>query len=144
MGSISQEQIDKIRYLWSKNAFINLLNIQIDEVGDKTSKISIEVDRDIHTNHWLGVHGGVLATMADVNAGLIGASIGKVVVTINININYISKPRGKGRLIAVGDTLHAGRTTMIVHSQIRDEDNRLICDATLTMLLAGELDDLLK
>ena len=139
---MEQEKLANIRRIWSKNAFVNLLKVKIDDVTEGKSRISLTIDPEVHTNHWLGLHGGVLATMADVNAGLIGASFGKVLLTVNFNINYVGKSRGEGLIIAEGETIHHGKTTMVIRSKIKDDMGRLLCEASLVMLVAGELKDL--
>ena len=50
-----------IRKMWSSNAFMNVLKIQIKEVHCGGATLEMPIDFDIHTNHWLGVHGGAMA-----------------------------------------------------------------------------------
>ena len=47
-----------IRKMWSSNAFMNVLKIEIKEVHCGGATLVMTIDFDIHTNHWLGVHGG--------------------------------------------------------------------------------------
>ena len=71
-----------IKQIWSSSAFMNLLKIEIDEIHCGGATVKMPIDFDIHTNHWLGVHGGALAALADAVMGITGASVGEVVQTI--------------------------------------------------------------
>lgn len=44
-----------IRKMWSSNAFMNVLKIEIKEVHCGGATLVMPIDFDIHTNHWLGV-----------------------------------------------------------------------------------------
>ena len=78
-----------IKQIWSSSAFMNLLKIEIYEIHCGGAKGKMPIDFDIHTNHWLGVHGGALAALADAVMGITGASVGEVVQTLSFNINFI-------------------------------------------------------
>ena len=65
-----------IRKMWSTNAFMNVLKIQIKEVHCGGATLEMPIDFDIHTNHWLGVHGGAMAALADCVTGITCVSIG--------------------------------------------------------------------
>ena len=78
-----------IKQIWSSSAFMNLLKIEIDEIHCGGATVKMPIDFDIHTNHWLGVHGGALAALADTVMGITGASVGEVVQTLSFNINFI-------------------------------------------------------
>ena len=78
-----------IKQIWSSSAFMNLLKIEIDEIHCGGATVKMPIDFDIHTNHWLGVHGGALAALADAVMGITGASVGEVVQTLSFNINFI-------------------------------------------------------
>ena len=42
-----------IRKMWSSNAFMNVLKIEIKEVHCGGATLVMPIDFDIHTNHWL-------------------------------------------------------------------------------------------
>ena len=65
--------------------------IEIKEVHCGGATLVMPIDFDIHTNHWLGVHGGAMAALADCVTGITCASVGKICTTLNMNIDYISK-----------------------------------------------------
>lgn len=66
-----QERKESIRKIWQGNALMQVLKIRIDEVHEGGATLSMPIDFDVHTNHWLGVHGGALATLADSVCGIL-------------------------------------------------------------------------
>ena len=117
---------DHIKQIWSSSAFMNLLKIEIDEIHCGGATVKMPIDFDIHTNHWLGVHGGALAALADAVMGITGASVGEVVQTLSFNINFISNLPGTGMAIVKSQVKHHGQTTMVIMAEMTDEQNNLL------------------
>ncbi len=130
-----------IRKMWSTNAFMNVLKMEIKDVHCGGTTIEMPIDFDIHTNHWLGVHGGAMAALADSTNGITCASVGKMAQTLNMNINYISNIEGFGSLFAKSEILHKGQSTINIHTVISDASNNLICDCTTIMFVIDKLNE---
>ncbi len=137
---MSPEEI--IRNMWSGNAFMNVLKISIKEVHCGGTTLEMPIDFDIHTNHWLGVHGGAMAALADSLTGITCASVGKMAQTLSMNINYISNIRGMGKLTAKSTIVHKGQSTINIASEIRDDTDNLICTVNNIMFVAGEISEI--
>ena len=120
-----------IKQIWSSSAFMNLLKIEIDEIHCGGATVKMPIDFDIHTNHWLGVHGGALAALADAVMGITGASVGEVVQTLSFNINFISNLPGTGTAIVKSQVKHHGQTTMVIMAEMTDEQNNLLAAITI-------------
>ena len=131
-----------IKQIWSSSAFMNLLKIEIDEIHCGGATVKMPIDFDIHTNHWLGVHGGALAALADAVMGITGASVGEVVQTLSFNINFISNLPGKGTAIVKSQVKHHGQTTMVIMAEMTDEQNNLLSAITTTMFIAGHFNEI--
>lgn len=131
-----------IKQIWSSSAFMNLLKIEIDEIHCGGATVKMPIDFDIHTNHWLGVHGGALAALADAVMGITGASVGEVVQTLSFNINFISNLPGTGTAIVKSQVKHHGQTTMVIMAEMTDEQNNLLADITTTMFIAGHFNEI--
>lgn len=131
-----------IRNMWQSNAFMNVLKIKIKEVHCGGATLEMPIDFDVHTNHWLGVHGGAMAALADSLTGITCASVGKMAQTLNMNINYIGNVKGMGCLIATSKIIHKGKSTINIVSEIRDESGNLICNITNIMFVAGEISEI--
>ena len=139
---MTKEREEAIRKIWRGNALMPVLKLKIETVSDGSVTVSMPIDFEIHTNHWLGVHGGALATLADSVGGIACASIGKIAQTLNMNINYISNTKGMGSVIGIGKIAHAGQSTIVVHTQIKDDKETLMCDVSSIMFVSGELDEM--
>ncbi|MCD8360025.1 MAG: PaaI family thioesterase [Acidaminococcaceae bacterium] len=133
-----------IRQIWSGSAFMQLLKINIDEVHCGGATVSMPIEFDIHTNHWLGVHGGALAALADSVMGITGASVGEVVQTLNFNINFISNLPGTGTAIVTSQIKHHGQTTMVITAEMTDEQHNLLATITTMMFIAGHFNEIPK
>lgn len=131
-----------IKQIWSSSAFMNLLKIEIDEIHCGGATVKMPIDFDIHTNHWLGVHGGALAALADAVMGITGASVGEVVQTLSFNINFISNLPGTGTVIVKSQIKHHGQTTMVIAAEMTDEQGKLLAVITTTMFIAGHFNEI--
>ena len=125
-----------IKQIWSSSAFMNLLKIEIDEIHCGGATVKMPIDFDIHTNHWLGVHGVALASLAVAVMVITGASVGEVVQTLSFNINFISNLPGTGTAIVKSQVKHHGQTTMVIMAEMTDEQNNLLADITRSLFIA--------
>jgi uncharacterized protein (TIGR00369 family) len=87
------------------------------------------------TNGTDGVmHGGALMSLAD-SAGAVCAFLnlpqGATTSTIESKTNFFRALRS-GRALAVSTPLHAGRTTIVVQTDLRDEDGKRVALVTQT------------
>ncbi len=129
-----------IRQIWAGNAFMKLLNISIKEIHCGGVTLEMELDLDKHTNHWLGVHGGALASLADSVTGLSCATVGKVGTTLSLHIDNISNVPGMGKLIAKSEVVHNGQSTINLAAEIRDEaTDKLISKISCIMFVMDKL-----
>jgi uncharacterized protein (TIGR00369 family) len=81
------------------------------------------------------MHGGALMSLADM-AGALCAFLnlpegGTGTATIESKTNFLRALRG-GHVEAVSRPLHAGRTTAVVDTELRDADGRLVARTTQT------------
>lgn len=136
--------VTHIEQLWSGSAFMNMLQIRIDEIHCGGATVSMPIDADIHTNHWMGVHGGALAALADTVMGVTGASVGEIVKTVSLNINFISNLPGTGTAIVKSQVKHHGRTTMVITAELTDEQGKLLATIVTTMFIAGHFEEIPK
>jgi uncharacterized protein (TIGR00369 family) len=119
----------------------DLLGIVFEEIEPERVVATMPVTPDHHQP--LGyLHGGASVVLAE-SVASIGAAAGvlpeKVSFGLEINANHV-RPVQSGTLRAVGERLHAGRTTQVWQVRITDDDDRLICISRCTIALvdAGE------
>ncbi len=128
-----------IRKIWDGNPFMKALKINIREIQCGSAVLEMPIDFDLHTNHWLGVHGGALAALADCVTGITCASVGKVCTTLNMNIDYISNSRSMGCLTVKSEIVHKGKSTINIASEIYDDMNVLMCKVSYIMFIMDNL-----
>lgn len=132
---------ETIRKMWSSNAFMNVLKIAIKEVHCGGATLEMPIDFDIHTNHWLGVHGGAMAALADCVTGITCASVGKICTTLNMNIDYIANSRSMGCLVVKSELVHKGQSTINIAAEIRDDMDVLLCKVSYIMFVMDRLQE---
>ena len=128
-----------IRKMWSTNAFMNTLKIQIKEIHCGGATLEMPIDFDIHSNLWFGVHGGAMAALADCVTGITCASVGKICTTLNMNVDYISNVRGFGSLFVQSKLIHKGQSTINIVSTIKDDADNIICNVSYIMYVMDKL-----
>jgi uncharacterized protein (TIGR00369 family) len=80
------------------------------------------------------IHGGVLATLADIAMGLAvrsGIEPGRRHVTIELGVHFL-RPATPGRVHAVGRTTRIGSQIAFAQAEIRDEEGRILATASGT------------
>ncbi len=106
-------------------------DVELIEVSTGRVVISIEVNENLYNAYGI-VHGGLLFTLCDTCAGITGNTLGKNSVTLQANINYI-KSVDSGKIRAVSEVLHQGRSTMVINVKAYNDDDKLLVDSNYTM-----------
>lgn len=112
-------------------------NMTIIKAQDGIAHLSLKITDDMLNVH-KKIHGGVLFTISDSTAGACAVSLGKKVVTLNANINFI-KAVANEEIIAKGRVFHKGRSTVVVEVETYDTiTNNLLSTSSFTMFVIGE------
>lgn len=94
---------------------------------------------EIHYNTIGTVHGGVTSTLLDSAMGSAVHSLqqpGFGHATLELKVNLVRPVRlGSGTLRAVGNVIHAGRTTATAEARLIDSDDKLFAHATTTCVI---------
>lgn len=113
-----QEMINAV----NENPFGKMLNIELTGLGKGESCVEITV-LPHHLNPHGTLHGGIIATMADIAMGVAVRTTGKSGMTINLNTNFIATALLGERVIARGKVVHDGNSIVSVECTIsRGED----------------------
>lgn len=111
--------------------------IELLQIEPGHSLFKIEVAEKM-LNHYGAVHGGALYSLCDMVSGMTAYAYGVTNVTLSGNINYL-RPAGIGTLYIECNALHKGRTTVVQDVLVRDDEDRSICTARMTMYITGEV-----
>lgn len=119
--------------------FARTLAIEVLEHGPEVVRSRLAWDPSLCT---LGgvLHGGVLMALADSN-GAVCAFLNlpegaKGTTTIESKTNFLRAVRD-GHANAVSTPLHAGRTVIVVETEIRDDDGKLVGKVTQSQAVLG-------
>jgi acyl-CoA thioesterase len=92
--------------------FAEWVGIKIDRLAESYCRLSLLLD-DKCKNYTEGIHGGVLATIADTCMGGAVRSLGLQAVTAELTVNYLGKPSVGDELTAEGWIVHRGSTIIL-------------------------------
>jgi uncharacterized protein (TIGR00369 family) len=91
-----------------------------------------------HHLRTLGImHGGVLATLLDSAMGIAAGTLappGHLVVTVQLNINFIRPAWCGETLVATGEVFHAGRQTAVARGEVHTSTGTLIGSGSATFM----------
>jgi len=127
-GGLSCELVDKVLNIFNNSHFSKFVGVEIVALGNGLCRITCPVKGDL-LNSYNGVHGGVMATLADVSMGLAVATHGRKTVTAELNVNYLAQAVEGEVLVAEGRVVHQGDTLLVAECSISNSSDRLIAIA---------------
>ena len=134
---------EHIKNIYKKNPFMSdYFHVEIEDVKCGSAIVSLKTDPAKHTNHRGIIHGGVMAALADSVLGVTGASMGCVVVTVSMTVNYIKNTKPGNRMYVKSQVVHAGRSTMTIMSKLYDEENILLSEIMSSMMIVGHFEEI--
>ena len=139
-SSTLQQYLQK---LYKQNAFVNLLDMKMAHIEPGLAEIVMPIEPAKHANLYNVAHGGALASVADTAMGVAYASLGRRVVTLELNINFIKAPDPGTEVRAVGRVIHNGRKTLVVECDVLGHANVVMSKARGTFYVVGEFDKVL-
>ncbi|GAB2451128.1 thioesterase [Hymenobacter qilianensis] len=125
--------VDRIRQKLTRQQFMHHIgaNLTLIEPGRVEAELPLELK---HQQQRGFVHGGVIATMADLVAGFAGVTLipdNYGMVTADLKVSYLNPGVGK-KIVAKGWVLKAGRRLHFCEAEVWCDDV-LIAKATATM-----------
>ncbi len=134
------EQIEIARGHVSNVAFLRLLGVQLDTLGDGTAQMSLTID-DKHLQPLGIAHGGVIASLMDsvtwwAARAALGFEMNHPMVSVDLKLNYLSalKP---GPAIARATCKKAGARLCYSVGEILDTRGRLVADGASTLMIVS-------
>jgi len=115
----------------------NFLELEISELTSGKAVFWIKIGEK-HSNIYGFAHGGILASLADVVMGAACITLGKRIVTIDLNINFIKGAPTESSLTATGLVISNGNTIIRAETGIRDEDRQLIVTSQASYFVTGD------
>jgi len=139
----SQDVSALVMAIYDKAIFVPVFShIKIDEVRCGGAKASLIIDAARHLSKQGFVQSGVLTALTDVTSRVTGASVGVMAGTLSFSMN-LTKAISACKIVEVNSVIkHHGRRTMVIASEIKDENNFLLATALTTMSVDGFFDEI--
>lgn len=115
-----------------------LESLEIFEAERGRVAFRLDVPQEVLNYHGT-IHGGFLATLCEIAAGMVAYSCGVSNVALTSSVNFV-KAVGAGPLVVRAKTSHEGRSTVIAHCRAETPEGRLVCEATFTLFVLGPLE----
>jgi acyl-CoA thioesterase len=125
---------------YKDNSFVKLLDMKLEHIEPGMAEISMAIDSTKHTNLYQVAHGGALASIADTAMGVACGSVGRRVVTLELNMNFIKAAPTQTKVTAVGQLIHTGRNTLVADCEVVGGDGTLLLKARGTFYAVGQFD----
>ena len=125
---------------YSHNSFVKLLRMKLVRVEPGMAELKMPIDPATHTNLFGVSHGGSLASIADTVMGVACASLGRRVVTLDLNVNFIKAAAADTEVRAIGRVVHNGRQTLVAECDVIGVEERLLGKARGTFFVVGQFD----
>ena len=125
---------------YSHNSYVKLLSMKLERLEPGMAEVSMPIDPASHTNLYGVSHGGSLASVADTVMGVACASLGRRVVTLDLNMNFIKAAPADTEVRAIGKILHNGRQTLVAECDVLGVEGKLLVKARGTFFVVGQFD----
>jgi len=133
--------LSELRAALARTAFYEWTGIALDEAEPGRVTASLRLD-ERHLNVQGLVHGGIVATLADVAMGLsvrTAVGPGRQHVTVDMGVHYL-RPAPAGRVRSSGRAIRVGSQIAYAEADVIDEQDRLLARATGTYLVGERAD----
>ena len=119
------------------NPFPKYCHIQITVLEKDHVEVCVDLEgRDELKNYAGFVHGGLFFTMADFCAATTARTDDRKYVTLQADTHYTGNVT-EGRITAKSRVVHRGRSSVLVHVDIVDCEEKQLCCSDVTMFCVG-------
>ncbi|MCL2669887.1 MAG: PaaI family thioesterase [Syntrophaceae bacterium] len=128
---------------YKNSSYANFLQMQIMELHEGSITVSMLVRHELTNLHGI-LHGGAVGSLLDMAMNLTCFSLGRRATVLGFNTNFLRGCREGCTVRTATTILHSGNRTMVVESQILDQENTLLAKGRGTFLITGQFsaDDL--
>lgn len=131
MGKLSKQEF--MDYFHAHDTCSTNMGICLIDMGEGTATATLSLT-DSSRNVMGALHGGALATLADIAAGCCIYYRGRMCVTLDTDVRYLRGVRS-GTVTATATERHSGGRVSVISVDILDEDGQLCCTASISMYL---------
>jgi len=132
---IDEDLFNKLIEINEKTPFHKLMGVFIIEIGKGFAMTGVKIEEK-HLNPLNIAHGGVLFTLMDITMGMAARTLGKQVITVEMNINYIAPANIGDEVKATAKMLHVGNKTSVAVCEAYSQNGKLLASARETFFNA--------
>jgi uncharacterized protein (TIGR00369 family) len=136
MTILNPAYIEELKNIVKESPYPKHMRMELDNIEFDRADISLELAH-CHLQPFGIVHGGVVATVIDTAtfwSAFLRLPEDDGLVNVDLKLNYLL-PVFKGRLIARGTCMRAGRTICYSEAKVFDENQKLIAHGTSTLMV---------
>lgn len=118
-ATLDPRREQRVRSIFASQAFLGLLGVEIVEIADGRVELALPFRPDL-TQQIGYIHGGAVATLADVAGGFAALTrfdTASEILTVEFKINLLAPAQGE-RLTAIGEVLKSGRTLTVCRMSV--------------------------
>jgi acyl-CoA thioesterase len=109
-----------------REPFAQALKMELVELEDGYSVVTMRYDPDTMDNIYSRAHGGAVFGLIDEAFETAGQTDGTIAVALNVNITYIASPRAGVKLKAEARRVSQTKKTAVYDIKVTDQDDQLI------------------
>ena len=141
MQACRESIADKVRKIYSVNPFMKLCGIEIEELSCGRAVLALTIDGQKHFNLNKSAHGGVIASLADTSLGVVGATVGKRVVTASLQAAYLRGAGEGSRIRACARVVSHDGKFMVVCVEIKNVE-KPVAEVLATMAIIDDFPEI--
>jgi acyl-CoA thioesterase len=111
------------------------MGISIEYLGQGTAGLKMTVSKEL-VNSQGALHGGLIAALADTAMGYSIFTLNCIIVTLDLNINYLAPALMGTELTAEAYVLHAGKNTIVSEATLHNSNNTLVAKSRGTFFIS--------
>ncbi|MEW6349228.1 MAG: hotdog fold thioesterase [Thermodesulfobacteriota bacterium] len=124
----SQDPLGFAREVVGKDPFATFLGIEVEEVRDAYSRVSLTI-RDDYCNAGVRTHGGVIFSLADQAFAVACNSRGYQAYALEVKIDYLRATGPGDRIVAEATPVHIGKRVSLWNLAVRTDSGEMVAAA---------------
>ena len=141
MKKLNPEFVETIIEKVNQSPYYQLTSMQLQQLEWGACVMHLPVLEKHHQPYGMA-HGGILASLVDSAAYwavFTRINDGFKMISIDLKLNYLA-PASEGDLRVVGKSIKTGKTLCMGEASITDQNEKLICHGTSTMMVLKDLE----
>ncbi len=110
----------------AQEPFARLMNMELVALESGFSAVEMTYEPETMNNIFSRAHGGAIFSLIDEAFETVCQTCGVITVALNVNVTYVSSPKGAGRLRAEAREITSTKQTATYDIRVHDQEGRLI------------------